>query len=169
MGTRSVIARGTALDNWRGRYCHWDGYPSGVGRDLFQLYQGHFQRDATAMLKALLDDHQGWSTIRGNWEKPAGFVTGTYAEIARVYGEKERYNSDLVHTHFGPQCYCHGERSEKLGWYDSSGGREEEYTYIINPETATMLMRLKKGVVEVDLNGPEPNWAAIEEKDDSCD
>lgn len=146
MGTRSVIARGTALDNWQGRYCHWDGYPSGVGRDLFQLYQGHFQRDAAAMLKALLDDHRGWSHVSGDWNLEPGF------------GSKN-----------GPECYCHGERSEKFRWYYSSDGREEEYTYIINPETHTMLMRLHNGVVEVDLDGPEPDWKKIEEVDELHD
>lgn len=34
MGTRSVIAKPHG-DGFMGKYCHWDGYPSGVGAALW--------------------------------------------------------------------------------------------------------------------------------------
>jgi hypothetical protein len=79
MSTRAAIAR--AVDkpgggiHFEGRYHHWDGYPTGLGRTLYQLYNGYFERDLDAMLKFLIDDHPGgWSTINDrDLSLPIGF------------------------------------------------------------------------------------------------
>lgn len=63
MSTRSIIARAVG-DGFRGRYHHWDGYPTGLGKALWGLHRGHFEGDLARMLRALIDDHPaGWSTI----------------------------------------------------------------------------------------------------------
>jgi len=74
MSTRSIIARSTGPDTFTGRYHHWDGYPSGLGRTLFEIRRDIFANDTAAMLSTLLDQHPaGWSTICGaDWSKPAG-------------------------------------------------------------------------------------------------
>lgn len=77
MSTRAVIARmsnGNPL-KFVGRYHHWDGYPSGLGAELYGLYRGHFDRDLDRMLAVLLDEHPaGWSTINdADWTLPIGF------------------------------------------------------------------------------------------------
>lgn len=60
MGTRSVIAVRDGDILWKGRYCHWDGYPSGVGTALLQIVL----RDGfTAAVKQLTQDRYGWSTL----------------------------------------------------------------------------------------------------------
>lgn len=73
MSTRSVIARKTQT-GFTGVYHHWDGYPSGLGATLFELFNGQFHRDLEALLKYLIDDHPaGWSTINGaDFTLPAG-------------------------------------------------------------------------------------------------
>ena len=38
MATRSFIARKTS-NGYEGCYCHWDGYPEGVGKTLAEHYQ----------------------------------------------------------------------------------------------------------------------------------
>jgi len=53
MATRGVIARKTE-DGFEGRYHHFDSYPTGLGETLFDLYNGHFKKDLTAMLKYLI-------------------------------------------------------------------------------------------------------------------
>lgn len=75
MGTRSIIAvpeteRGP--EAWKGRYCHWDGYPSGVGKTLIEEVKRlgvGFVRDV------IMAETAGWSSIVGhkldappNWE-----------------------------------------------------------------------------------------------------
>lgn len=73
MSTRSVIARKTE-QGFEGVYHHWDGYPAGLGRTLYQAYNGYFGRDLDKMLAFLIDQHPaGWSTINGaDWNLPAG-------------------------------------------------------------------------------------------------
>jgi len=72
MSTRSVIARKTGEGRFRGVYHHWDGYPSGVGQTLFNMYHERFLGDVQSMLLFLIDRHPaGWSTI--NAEEPKAF------------------------------------------------------------------------------------------------
>ena len=72
MSTRSVIARKTGT-GFTGVFHHWDGYPSGVGSKLFELYNKFFKCNLDNMLKALIDDAPaGWSTIIGDWRLPWG-------------------------------------------------------------------------------------------------
>lgn len=63
MSTRGVIARKSG-DGFVGRYHHWDSYPSGLGRTLYQWAQ-RMPRDR--MIHLLIDEHPaGWSTIVGS-------------------------------------------------------------------------------------------------------
>ena len=39
MGTRACVAVGN-LEKWVGLYSHWDGYPSGLGQDVWTHIQG---------------------------------------------------------------------------------------------------------------------------------
>ena len=56
MGTRSVIAVKTDT-GWKGRYCHWDGYPSGVGANLLRVVA----RDGfETAVKTLTEQHYSW-------------------------------------------------------------------------------------------------------------
>ncbi|BDI34159.1 hypothetical protein CCAX7_62100 [Capsulimonas corticalis] len=59
MSTRSAIVRKTGDSTFSGRFVHFDGYPSGVGRDLWRLYHGPFARNMERMLAAVIDGRQG--------------------------------------------------------------------------------------------------------------
>ncbi len=60
MSTNSVIALPAAGGGFRGRFCHWDGYPCGVGRQLWLIVR----RDGlTAARLALTRDLRSWSKI----------------------------------------------------------------------------------------------------------
>lgn len=74
MSTRSVIAEPYG-DGFRGRYHHFDGYPSGVGHELWDLYHGHFAGDVDEMVCYLVtDEPQGWSNIIGaDFSLPKGW------------------------------------------------------------------------------------------------
>lgn len=64
MGTRSVVAIPQG-DSWKGRYVHWDGYPSGVGCALIEIRQSSYRNDLPGMIKALTEDHTYWSSVIG--------------------------------------------------------------------------------------------------------
>ena len=62
MSTRSVVARPT-VDSWEGRYIHFDGYPTGVGFELWCIVKNE------GVLKArevLINDNSGWSSLNSN-------------------------------------------------------------------------------------------------------
>ena len=172
MSTRGIIARKTE-EGWEGRYHHFDSYPTGLGAALYGLYNGHCQKDAEAMLKYLIDDHTGWSSISGaDFSMKAGF---------------RRYEKDTdLDAPRGPECYCHGERSEE-GWMFRSGDEGfggAEFCYIIDGNMMTVLERrygdgssavqffgvdasdVAKGVhwtslEVVNLDGFEPRWEKV--------
>lgn len=59
MGTRSIIGI-KAEGGWMGRYCHWDGYPEGVGAGVWHLVK----RDGLeTAVKTLVQDNYSWSCI----------------------------------------------------------------------------------------------------------
>ncbi|MBI2836125.1 MAG: hypothetical protein HYX85_00325 [Chloroflexi bacterium] len=65
MSTRGVIARQKG-DTFEGRYHHWDSYPSGLGKALWDTYHSGFKGNLEEMLRVLVDEHPaGWSTIIG--------------------------------------------------------------------------------------------------------
>ena len=59
MGTRSIIGLKTG-NGWFGRYCHWDGYPEGVGSAVWHIVK----RDGISeAVKTLLMDNYSWSCL----------------------------------------------------------------------------------------------------------
>ena len=169
MSTRGAIVR-LDSDGWRGRYHHWDSYPSGLGKTLWNLYHGHFQKDIPRMLQVLVDEHPaGWSTIVGvDWNLSPG------------YGHGDRKH---------PECYCHGDRSEE-GWlvtHENASGAGCEYVYGFDEGPALVVLSsfcaddgpfagekmigafgmgdpkaTWKEIARVPLEGPEPDWGRIE-------
>ena len=59
MSTRSIIAIPTDTD-WKGRYVHWDGYPTNMVPELSAI----IKRDGyETAIKTLTEDHKSWSGI----------------------------------------------------------------------------------------------------------
>lgn len=163
MSTRGIIGIKTAK-SWKGREHHWDAYPTGLGKTLWELYHGHFKKDLQKMLKVLLEDHSGWSTInRCDWAKEPGYDCP--GKISIVEHPKEWQNKR-------PQCYCHGDRAEKLSWQTPEGDDGgAEYAYIFDPEKKTldiMMARYRKEksiwhtVRTLSLDARNPDWTELE-------
>ncbi len=183
MGTRGVIARVVERTpgamGFEGRYHHWDSYPTGLGKTLYQLYNGFFAKDMTKFLQVLIDDHPaGWSTINdADFSKPAGW---------RDYPAREA--DDKAGKTHGPECYCHGGRSE-TGWLvteKNASGSGAEWAYAIDVKKHEMYVLSSftqvegktvkmigffgcgddnatwKPVAIVNLDGAEPDWKQIE-------
>lgn len=80
MATRCIIAEPHG-DGWRGRYSHWDGYPSAKLPELFALVA----RDGIETVrKVLLHDNYSWSSINPNYQ-PETETTGR--KLVAGYGE----------------------------------------------------------------------------------
>lgn len=68
MSTRSVIAVPDG-ESWKGRYVHWDGYPTGVGAQVLEIVQ----RDGVVKAREVLTtEHYGWSVVSSDCTDEVG-------------------------------------------------------------------------------------------------
>jgi len=175
MSTRAAIARSHG-DGFLGVYHHWDGYPTALGKTLWELYQGYFWGriggDLGLMLAVLIDEHPaGWSTINGaDFTLAAGFTEDMAAKQ--------------------PQCFCHGDRHEPAQAVTEQDDLGMEWAYVfdeaansmavlerVRPDSGhavgmfgTLGTSRKSGEREDawavrwtgPLDGEEPDWAALE-------
>jgi len=134
MSTRGCIARSTGEGTFKGVYHHWDGYPSGLGATLFQIYRTHFGRDLEAMLNFLIDQHPaGWSTINNaDFKLPAGFQEPKYRQKRN---DDADYSKPIPH---GPICYCHGERHEEPSAITEEDDCGMEWAYVFDVDKKVM-------------------------------
>jgi len=173
MSTRAVIAE-PAGDGFRGRYHHFDGYPSGLGAELWWLQHARYQGDTQAMRAELIGAHPGgWSTIIGaDWSQAPGFVDSFdytcttcgaeawthYAQYYEAHGltRPEPWGGTIcqVFDHLPerargperPQCYCHGLRSEAEQWIESWGDDGgTEWAYVLTDRALVIAERRWNG------------------------
>lgn len=147
MSTRSVIARvGKQEGQFKGVYHHSDGMPTTLGKFLLELLHGHFKNDLSAMLRILIDEHTGWSTIVG---KNFNLTPGYHQDYKKA----------------NPSCYCHGERSETSEYFtEKNTDSDIEWIYIFDAANNRLFIRDNRYDAEeiVDLTGAEPDWIKIE-------
>jgi hypothetical protein len=171
MSTNGLIARSTGEGTFKGRYHHWDSYPSGLGVTLIELYHGHFKTNLTRMLQVLLDKHPaGWSTIVGkDFNLKSGYTN--IAQRPEGMSIEEFQNQPLNRR---PQCYCHGARHEEDFLHDEKSDCGAEWAYVFDEDEKILhvLDRQKheqsgeyhwQEVGRIDLDSEaEINWTAIE-------
>ncbi len=171
MSTRGCIAR--LIDRERGQFKgvfhHWDSYPSGLGKTLFDLRRTRFGGSTKDMLKVLIDDHPaGWENINGvDWNLKPG------------YYYKDDFPGQGNPRCMRPQCRCHGEQGCPPDEFTEENA-DAEYVYAFTENDSKMLIlcpylkdvfKVQRtfGVepwdrlilAEIDLNGDEPNWQAL--------
>ena len=157
MSTRSVIAE-TTKDGWKGIYCHWDGYPTNRGKQIWDILHTDFI------------GNKGSIGV-GNSGDPKMAIKAFCDTYIR--GHKAGWSS------FPDTCYCHepsfvmrgdhkGAKYMRKGDFNKSWC---EWAYVIDPKTATMTIYSNYGkhneakeVTRVNLLGKEPNWKDIEKK-----
>ena len=172
MSTRSVIARPVEgpEGSFEGRYHHSDGYPSGVGKCLWELAHTQFAGETHAMLRVLLDDHKaGWSSIFGDFPGPADFSKS--AGFDNDWHKRYTANPASAAT-FPPACYCHGDRDEPDTDFirDTEEDTDTEWAYVIDPTRETIAVYERAGYPGPEywkprgtfpFDGPEPEWEAV--------
>lgn len=124
MGTRSVVAL-PEDGAFRGRYCHWDGYPTGVGAALIEIVKRDGLDTARRTLTA---DHYGWSSLDAEptHELRAGLDDGRFADVPG-YG--------IAYT-------TEQNQSSESDWITSNGGDwGTEWAYVLNERGLMVLER----------------------------
>lgn len=136
MSTRSCIAKPEG-DGWKGRYHHSDGYPSGLGRFLFEAHNGFFGGDTDAMVKYLVDDEPvGWSFIMDT-DLSKGPAWTEYEDYPLVPADQASYPGQKDYSALAPQSYtARGEEFTGDGsWIRSTDGYDImiEWIYVLTP------------------------------------
>jgi len=146
MGTRSVIAKPYG-DIWKGRYCHWDGYPQWLGHNLFNIVK----RDGVEVArKTLVDDNFYWSSINYGADK-VQYEGDTRFYLVQGYGtagNEEQSSPDEWYTPMDLDSWI-------------------EYVYVITDDGLMVLSDATTlfGFYPWDL--PEPDWSEEMEAFDS--
>lgn len=123
MGTRSVLAIAQG-DGWKGRYCHWDGYPSNQLNELMRIIRKEGYERAT---QVLLREHYGWSSLNENPELGNGMRDGRFV-VVPGYGVAYT-TKDL--------------QSSEEEWITNTGGDFwTEWAYVMWPEKIVVLKRV---------------------------
>lgn len=170
MSTRGVIARPNG-DSWTGRYHHWDSYPSGLGKTLFNAYHGHFNRDVEYMQHFLLDEHPaGWSTIvdsdfsiKPGWTSPMKGYPGS--NVSHENGDWKRaylkYTKSAAQRR--PHCFCHGERHQEAFLYTAeTKGSDLDYVYVLSESGIAILYPADKPFAFISWNS-DPDWEMLDQ------
>lgn len=110
MATRSTIGIRQADGTIKAIYCHWDGYPAGVGAGLSQNYNSKEQAEALIALG-------GFSSLMETLEETKAGAYGTESDSARTFtGEADWFqNFNAGEEYF----YLY---TEGTGWLYSQGG-----------------------------------------------
>jgi len=110
MATRSTIGIKSEDGTIKAIYCHWDGYPEGVGAGLVQFYN-------TAQQATELINLGGFSGLMETLEETKAGAYGTPSDSARTFtGEGDWFENFTAGEEFF-YLYTEGE-----GWKYSQGG-----------------------------------------------
>jgi hypothetical protein len=144
MGTRSVIAKQDG-DSWKGRYAHWDGYPSHQGRNIWEIVQ----RDGfEKAVKTFVDDHFYWSVVK-SWQ-PSEEAEGSRWMVVEGYG-----------------IAGNEEQGSPDEWYTPADNLSDawiDYVYVISQGGLLVIMASDNSMLGFfPWNGKEPNWVQIQE------
>jgi hypothetical protein len=148
MSTRSIIARATGEGTFKGVYHHWDGYPTGLGKNLTEILVSPFANDLPRMLHALIDEHPaGWSTIVHKDFTLAPGYTWENVKHPSCEGKSDAEYHAAMETYRTmpdmrrPQCYCHGERCEEAQTLTECDDANTEWAYVFDEDERVMHVR----------------------------
>lgn len=157
MSTHGAV--GISIDNfnWTGKYVHYDCYPSGVGKTLFDAVQGPFRGNLQGLVNILMSSKTGWSEIdQRDWSlSPIAYTSFQDNRFAD-------YNEYLVYRNAQPNApIMDYEDSADVSNLDLWG----YYAYIFNvkQQTMTIYTPYNKTIAILDLTAPAPDWEALNE------
>jgi hypothetical protein len=151
MGTRSVVGVPYG-DGFRGRYCHWDGYPTYNGVHLWRM----IQRDGIEkVVNTIVFDNYQWSSLDHCKNNVVLNNGETLKNVVRGYGS---IYTDVTEDDWITYT---GNASDDL-WCT-------EWAYILDVNSKTMsIMKIDNNQVRLLTtinveNGDEPDWENLQD------
>lgn len=152
MGTRSVVAVQTG-DTFKGRYIHWDGYPSGVGEQILTIVK----RDGVEKARQVLTvKHYGWSGLdteqkAGKASLSVGMQDGRFAAV-KGYGV----------------AYTTAQGQSKADDWVTSDGDDwgTEWAYILRDNELVVLERVYSGDADDTSEQHATGWFGVSHDSD---
>ena len=175
MSTRSVIALPYG-DAWRGRYVHSDGYPTHMGRTLFDLVR----RDGidAVISTVITGEHYGWSILLATQPAIDGVVPDRSAHFGTPGYTASMFSTDPDEIGY----FADGRFANVPGYgvaYTIKGGARADDWHTPDPEawtewvyvlTAEGVLVIKQGYGETPDRAiglyrwtDEPDWQAIQD------
>ena len=165
MATRGIVAVGTK-ENWRGVYNHYDSYPTGLGRDLFEHIKT--QSDVQTFANNLLQFDDWRNYLRGGICPYCGKKTTQPHSITGILLRETEEGvfldpNGLYHKH-------HTAQNQREFTPEQIAHTDCEWLYVVEAETNQMhVFELKRQdgakiahlKASVDLTADAPRWAAL--------
>jgi hypothetical protein len=148
MSTRSVIGY-VEGDGFIGRYCHWDGYPSWMGNQLWKIVRRDGLPEA---LLILCEENYGWSSIHADKNN----IITEDGEIA----DSVRFGYGTAYTDTSEDEWINS--TDKDNWCT-----EWAYAFSLTHNTMSIFHYVPGKnvwllVTVVKVSGDEPDWNDIE-------
>lgn len=150
MATRSLIGKTEGIGDFTVTYCHWDGYPTGMGKTLWDNIQKYGQE---RVLHRLLVEYPGWSSLCG---------TDLFEDdpVDRRDVDPGEYNGSV------PE-YAHGIPHRNRADVEVGDDMGAQYIYLFSPAGVMTVIDLPfegemTTLAMIDLNGEEPDWEMVE-------
>jgi len=156
MSTRSVIATAHG-DTWQGVYHHSDGYPTWLGAMLWKHWV-HWGRDLPTFEREMVTNHPGgWSSLRSRCycHDDAGTEYPEYPRMQYTPEDEQESALFIEWVYVFSRCvltiYTNAPTGEEQRCENDNGHwwMEPVYRWAL--------------VTQVRLDGPEPDWQAIED------
>jgi len=187
MGTRGAVAIGTITD-WSGTYNHFDSYPTGLGKDVWDTIKKDGLKNVVNGVKSSGDWREylsgGVCEYCGKKTGQPHSINGRIMKFAPLDPDiqdninKTGYPDPLAdyHDHNEKSTPAHMSEYDPLfiGWVyilDPENNKIHVLTHCVNPdadpkkfenERYTIPAYKWEFVCSIDLNGPEPNWEKID-------
>jgi len=145
MSTRSIIAKQDG-DIWKGRYAHWDGYPTHQGKSIWAIVQRDGYEKA---VKTFVDDNFYWSVVKP-LQANSGESEDSRWEIIEGYGKAGRE-----------------EEADPNEWHTPADLDDTwcEWVYIIAKGGLLVIyIETKELIGFYPWHETEPNWERIQEQ-----
>lgn len=174
MSTRSCLAYKTKT-GWQGTYCHWDGYPTNRGKQIWEILMQQFilnrgklgiANKGNTALQAFVDIY-----IKGHKGGWSAFPTECYChspEFVMRDGIRDwTFQTDkTADPLFIEWVYVIDIENKKLIIYTGARAKGEHTDKAVDGRSWKSLNYKHYIVCELDINpdAKEPNWEAIEKK-----